>query len=103
MTLRPRQAAAAEQARDMAEAGIGLECDGSPDYTRAARGFGALRAGETVAPEDRADVVAALLEWCNGEADDLEDGRVPQDARRVARMTLDAGCALWVRLLKAWN
>jgi hypothetical protein len=101
--LRPRQAAAAEQARDAAEAGIGLELDGSPDYTRAARGLGALRAGEEVAPEDRADTLAALLEWCNGESDDLEDGRVPADVRRVARETLDAGCALWVRLLRAWN
>lgn len=98
--LRPRQAAAAEQARDMAEAGIGLELDGSPDYTRAARGLGALRAGEEVAPEDRADTLAALLEWCNSESDDLEDGRVTPDVRRVARETLDAGCALWVRLSK---
>lgn len=103
MTLRPRQAAAAEQARDAAEAGIGLEWDGSPDYTRAARGLGALRAGDEVAPEDRADTLAALLEWCNSESDDLEDGRVSQDARKVARETLDAGCALWVRLLRAWK
>ncbi len=103
MTLRPRQAAAAEQAHDMAEAGIGLECYGSPDYARAARGLGALRAGSPVAPDDKADVVAALLEWCNGESDDLEGGRVTPDVRRVARETLDAGCALWVRLLKAWN
>ncbi len=103
MTLRPRQAAASEQARDMAEAGIGLECDGSPDYTRAARGLGALRAGEAVETEDLADVVAALLEWCNGGADDLEYRRVPHDARQVARETLDAGCALWVRVIKEWR
>ena len=84
----------------MAECGIWLEMDGSPDYTRAARGLGALRAGSEVDVADRADTLAVLLEWCNGESDDLEDGRIPQDARKVARETLDAGCALWVRLLK---
>lgn len=100
MTLRPRQAAAAEQARDRAEHHAGLEVDGDPDYTRAARGLGALRAGEAVAPEDRADTLAALLEWCNGESDDLEDGRVPADVRRVSREAMEAGCALWRRLLR---